>query len=111
MKTFLALYMGSGLPDAATPLSEAVIAKGMAAWGGWMTQHAADIVTTGGPLGKTKQVSPKGVADIRNKVTGFVVVKAESHEAAAKMFENHPSFAIFPGESVEIMEQLPIPGA
>ena len=35
----------------------------------------------------------------------------ESHEAAAKMFEGHPHFTIFPGEAVEIMEVLPIPDA
>ena len=32
------------------------------------------------------------------------------YEAAAKLFENHPHFTIFPGESVEIMPVLPIPG-
>ena len=32
------------------------------------------------------------------------------HEQAAKMFEHHPQFTIFPGDSVEIMELLPIPG-
>jgi hypothetical protein len=26
------------------------------------------------------------------------------------MFEDHPHFSIFPGESVEIMPVLPIPG-
>jgi hypothetical protein len=26
------------------------------------------------------------------------------------MFENHPHFAIFPGEAVEVMPMLPIPG-
>jgi hypothetical protein len=43
-------------------------------------------------------------------MTGYVIVQAESHEAAARMFENHPHFTIFPGDSVEIMECLPIPG-
>jgi hypothetical protein len=43
-------------------------------------------------------------------MTGYVVVRSESNEAAAKMFEKHPHFAIFPGDSVEIMECLPIPG-
>jgi hypothetical protein len=41
----------------------------------------------------------------------FTVVRAESHEVAAKLFENHPHFVIFPGESVEVMPVLPIPGA
>lgn len=110
MKTFLALYMGSGEPVDPASVSEDTMARGMAAWTQWMADHAAQIVEHGGPLGKTKKVSKTGVADIRNQVAGFVVVRAESHEAAAAMFENHPHFAIFPGDSVEIMERLPIPG-
>jgi hypothetical protein len=83
---------------------------GIKAWGDWMTRHAASIVEQGGPLGKTKRVSADGIADTRNTMTGYVVVRSESNEAAAKMFEKHPHFAIFPGDSVEIMECLPIPG-
>ena len=108
MKTFLALYTGK--PGQAPP-DEATIEKGMAAWGQWMAEHAADIVVTGGPVGATKQVSRSGVADIHNAVAGYIVVRAPSHEAAAAMFAKHPHFAIFPGEAVEVMEQLPIPGA
>jgi hypothetical protein len=63
----------------------------------------------GGPLGKTKKVSDKGVADISNELGAFTVVRAESHEAAAKMFEGHPHFTVFPGEGVEVMPVLPIP--
>ena len=44
-------------------------------------------------------------------VAAFVIVRAESHEAAAKLFQQHPHFTIFPGEAVEIMPILPIPGA
>jgi hypothetical protein len=110
MKTFLALYMGSGEPVDPASLSEETTAKGMAAWGQWMADHARAVVDHGGPLGKTKTVSKAGVADIRNLVGGYIIVHAESHEAAAAMFENHPHFAIFPGDSVEIMEKLPIPG-
>jgi hypothetical protein len=108
MKTFLALYTGQ--PGQAAPPDKAIIQKGMAAWGQWMTDHAADIVVTGGPLGVTKKVSKAGVADIHNTVAGYIVVRAESQDAAARMFENHPHFAIFPGDSVEVMEQLQIPG-
>jgi hypothetical protein len=50
------------------------------------------------------------VSDIKNNLAAYVVVQAESHAAAAKMFENHPHFTIFPGDSIEIMECLPIPG-
>jgi hypothetical protein len=40
-----------------------------------------------------------------------VIVQADSHEAAARMFEGHPHFAIFPGDALEIMECSPIPTA
>jgi hypothetical protein len=75
----------------------------------WGERHKAAIVENGGPLGKTKRAGPDGVSDIRNAMAGYVVVQAHSHEAAAKMFEGHPHFTIFPGDSVEIMECLPIP--
>ncbi|HWK49582.1 MAG TPA: hypothetical protein VNR40_06830 [Steroidobacter sp.] len=115
MKTFLAVYTGSPtsfekwtrLPEAERKQREQA---GMKAWGDWMAKHQADVVVQGGPLGKTKQVNAAGISDIRNNMAGFVVVKADSHEAAARLFEGHPHFTIFPGDSVEIMECLPIPG-
>jgi hypothetical protein len=44
-------------------------------------------------------------------MSAFVIVRANSHDAAAMLFENHPHFALFPGEAVEVMPVLPIPGA
>jgi hypothetical protein len=111
MTKFLALYLGTPDGQAAAPPSQEAIAKGMAAWGAWMADHAAAVVDTGGPLGKTKKASKAGIADTRNNVAGYVVVEAPSHEAAVRMFEGHPHFAIFPGDSVEVMECLPMPGA
>jgi hypothetical protein len=75
-----------------------------------MTAHREAIADIGGPLGKTKRTAAQGVSDTKNSMTGHVVVHAESHEAAAGLFENHPHFTMFPGDSVEIMECLPIPG-
>lgn len=85
--------------------------EGMAAWGAWVKAHRDAIVDSGGPLGKTKRVSGDGVADVSNDLAVYLVVRASSHEAAAKMFESHPHFTIFPGEAVEVMPRLPIPGA
>jgi hypothetical protein len=111
MPKFLALYMGSAAPGPGPgDLDQATIAKGMQAWGEWMARNAAAVVDTGGPLGKTRKASKAGVSDIKNLVAGYVVIEAASHEAAARLFEGHPHFAIFPGDSVEVMEVLPIPG-
>ena len=110
MKTFLALYMGKPTLEPVAQPDPVTIQKGLTAWTQWMADHAADVVGTGGPVGTTKRVSKAGIADTHNAVAGYVIVRAESHEAAARMFENHPHFAIFPGDSVEVMEQMPIPG-
>jgi hypothetical protein len=117
MKRFLAIYIGTQAALAKSQwntLSEeqrtARQAAGIEAWMKWGKANAGAIVDQGSPLGKTKRASTEGIADIKNNVTGYAIVQAESHEAAAKMFENHPHFTIFPGDSVEIMECLPLPG-
>ena len=84
---------------------------GRAAWGAWMQKHQAIVGAVGGPLGKTKRASPGGIEDTTNSLAAFVIVEAESHEAAARLFEGHPHFSIFPGDAVEIMPVKPIPGA
>ena len=85
--------------------------EGIAAWKAWMEKHRTVVAAMGGPLGRTKKVTERGIEDVSNEMGAFMVVRAESHEAAARLFEKHPHFAIFPGESVEIMPVLPIPGA
>ena len=37
-------------------------------------------------------------------------LNARFRDHTAKLFEKHPHFTIFPGESVEVMPVLPIPG-
>jgi hypothetical protein len=115
--TYLAVFLGSKTsPQRKTwdALSEeerrAKEREGMAAWKAWVEKHQAAIVGMGGPLGKTKKVTQNGIKDVSNDMGAFTVVRADSPEAAAKLFENHPHFAIFPGESVEVMPVLPIPG-
>jgi hypothetical protein len=115
--TFLAVFLGSKTSPQWTAwnaLSEsdrrAREQQGMAAWKAWVEKRQGAIVEMGGPLGKTKKVDQRGVADITNPMGAFTVVRASSHEAAAKMFEGHPHFTIFPGETVEVMPILPIPG-
>ncbi|MBX4215617.1 hypothetical protein KW797_01570 [Candidatus Parcubacteria bacterium] len=114
MKKYLAVFLGSGadmeqwkaLPEATRKEKERA---GMQAWGKWMEDNAKAIVDMGAPLGKTKAVGKNGIADLRNEMGAYVVVEAPSHEAAAKLFENHPHFTIFPGDRVEVMECLPMP--
>ena len=114
--TYLAVFVGSKTSAkmaAWMALSEterkAKEKAGIAAWKAWVEKHQKALAEMGGPLGKTKRVGPDGIADVSNEMGAFTVVRAQSHEAAARMFENHPHFAIFPGEAVEVMPVLPIP--
>lgn len=118
MTSFLAVFTGTEAAMAQSgwqALSESARRErtrdGMAAWQGWMAAHADRVVVAGGPLGKTLRVSGSGTEVAKNDLCGYVVVSAESHEAAAELFENHPHFSIFPGEAVEVIECLPVPAA
>ncbi|AOJ27789.1 hypothetical protein WJ12_22955 [Burkholderia seminalis] len=84
---------------------------GIAAWHAWVDRHRDAIVEMGGPLGKTKTIDANGIKDTANALSGFTVVRAASHDAAAAMFEGHPHFTLFPGVSVDVMPVLAIPGA
>lgn len=115
MKKFMAVYLGNeesmrtwkGLDENARKEREQA---GIKAWGKWVDDNKKFILDVGAPLGKTKLTNAKGVSDKTNELTAYTVVQADSHEAAAKLFLNHPHFTIFPGHSVEIMECLQIPG-
>src|SRR5260221_6479597 len=78
----------------------------MKAWDKWMKDHEKDIVDKGQPLGKTKRVTAQKTSDVRNDLDFYVIVKADSHEAAAELIEDHPHLQI-PDASVEVMD---IPG-
>jgi hypothetical protein len=114
MKKFIAIYYGSAASmEQWSKLSDATKAdrqkEGIKTWASWADGNSKLIKDVGNPLGKTKRVDPKGITDIKNELTAYTIVEAETHEEAAKLFMNHPHFTIFPGDSIEVMECLPIP--
>ena len=114
MKRYLAVFTGSqaamarwhSLPEAERQARQA---EGVAAWKKWAVENAAAIVEKGGPLSRTKLISARGIADVRNNLGAYTVVQAESHDEAAWLFLEHPHFTILAGEGVEVMEVLPRP--
>ena len=86
MKKFLAIYLGT--PDSLGEWNKLGDAdrkereqRGIKAWGDWMAKHADVVLDTGGPLGKTKQVSKRGLKDVRNAMTGYVILQAYDKSA------------------------------
>ena len=111
MKKFVAINLGSaeGLAEWKATNDEMRKEREKAGMDGWMKDNEASIIELGSPLGKTKRIDANGVSDSKNEITAYTIVQAESHEAAAELFANHPHFMIFPGQSVEVMECLPLP--
>jgi hypothetical protein len=110
---FLVLYLipASVMADWAKTdpsIRQAEEQKMQAAWGKWMGEHAKMIISTEAG-GKTKRVTASGVSDTKNDIILCSFVEAESHDAAARAFENHPHLQI-PQSSIEVMYVRPMSG-
>lgn len=79
--TYLAVFLGSktssrmkawvALPEADRRAKEQ---EGMAAWKAWVEKHRSAVSAMGGPLGKTKKVTERGIGDVSNEMGAFMVV-------------------------------------
>lgn len=70
-------------------------------WNAWMDKHKAVLGETAG-VGKPKRITADGIEDARNDIMMYSFVEADSLEAAADLFKDHPHFGI-PGGWIEVM--------
>lgn len=77
-----------------------------AEWDAWLAAHAGSVLSTVG-VGKSKRVSSEGAEDASNGIMLSSYAQAESAEAAADLFRDHPHLKI-PGATIEIMEVKPL---
>jgi hypothetical protein len=110
MKKFMALYMAPiTVMDQMRQATPEQMKAGMEEWSKWSKKHEKAIVDLGAPLGKTKRVTPAGISDARNEITGYSMVQADSLDAAAKTFSDHPHFKMT-GATIEVVECMATPG-
>lgn len=108
MKKFLVLYRSNiSTPERMAKASPEQNQAVMAAWRAWAQRSAAALVEMGAPLAAPSVL--KGDAG-PGFVGGFSIVQADSIEAAKKIFDGHPHFET-PGNSIELLEQIAMPGA
>jgi len=108
MKKFLVLYRSTlSTPERmakATPEQNKAV---MAAWRSWAERAAASLVELGAPLGDSTVLKGSGTTGF---VGGFSIVQAASVDAAKRIFDGHPHFE-HSGNTIELLEWLPMPGA
>ncbi|MBZ9874326.1 hypothetical protein LB542_26160 [Mesorhizobium sp. BR1-1-9] len=85
------------------PEQDAIDSVGLQQWTDWEERNAASFPDRGGMVGRTTRVTKDGIADAVNPFCGYIVVEADTIDAAARLFESHPHFTVFPGDGVDIM--------
>lgn len=93
---------------ALTPAEQDARAQaGVAAVKAWEAAHRDVIDYVGGPLGPTLRLDDTGALDATvNLLTVFIVVRADSPEAAARLLADHPHITHFVCDGVEVMPVL-----
>ena len=111
MSKFFLLYLApvSAIEQMMANATPDQMKAGMDAWMAWMKKNENALVDMGAPLGKTKRVTAAGVTSVRNEVTGYTIVEADSHDAAAAMLVGHPHLSV-PGGYIDVLSVTPIPG-
>lgn len=72
-----------------------------AAWNAWLEKHSSSLLETAG-VGRPRRISASGIEDTRNDLMLYSLVEAESLEAAADLFKDHPHLGILDGW-IEVM--------
>ena len=73
-------------------------------WAMWKAAHKDFILEEGFPLGKTKRVTKDTITDVKNDMNWYMLVQAESHDAAATLVQSNPHLQMIPSSFVELMD-------
>jgi len=113
MKKFIAIYVAppeqlEAWAQVDAEQRKAEETKMREAWGVWMEKNGS-MVTETISLGATKRIASDGTHDVKNGMMLYSIIEAESHDAAAAIFTDHPHMQI-PGATVEVMAANPLSG-
>jgi hypothetical protein len=101
MSTYIIAYHGGEKPE--TPEEGE---KHMGKWQDWIKSLGDAVINPGTPLGPSKIVSSKGVSDSSgsDRLTGYVMLKAETMDAAIDMAKKDPFLTIGNVEVAEVFD-------
>jgi hypothetical protein len=110
MKKFLVLYAST--KSAAEQMANATPEQakaGMDAWTAWASKAGKAVVDLGMPVGNGQNVTQKSASASNSHVSGFSILQADTPNAVKELLKGHPHFMV-PGNSIEVLEFLPLPG-
>ncbi len=107
MKKYMVLYRTTTTAQEQMAKATPEQAKaGMEAWMAWAKRAGSAIVDMGSPLGANETV---GGAATAGNLGGFSILQADSLANVKKALDGHPHLHM-PGNTIQVLEYLPIPG-
>jgi hypothetical protein len=110
MKKFLLLYVSPvSAEQQMQTASPEDMQKGMEPWVRWFDAHKQALVEMGTPTGNEMNVTKAGSSRPTTFIGGYSIVQADDLDAAKAMLSDHPHF-MMEGNSIEVLELMPMPG-
>ena len=109
MAKFMILYLSpESARDMMTNASPEQMKAGMDAWMAWAGKAGDAVVDLGAPTAHATHAGP-GSHPGAEEITGYSILQADSPEAVTAVLDGHPHLDM-PGNHIEVLELLPMPG-
>jgi len=107
MTKFMVLYRSStAARDQMAHATPEQMKAGMEAWMQWAGKAGEAVVDLGAPLAPAAHVGPGSDA---GEISGYSIMQADSAGALGGVLDGHPHLSM-PGNSIEVLEMLSMPG-
>jgi hypothetical protein len=108
MTKFMVLYRSStSARDQMASATPEQMKAGMEAWMQWAAKAGDAVVDLGAPLAAAAHVGPGSSG--AGEISGYSIMQADSPGALGGVLDGHPHLSM-PGNSIEVLEMLSMPG-
>src|SRR5215471_17513319 len=108
MTKFMVLYRSAlSARDQIASATPEQAKAGMEAWMHWAGKAGDAVVDLGAPLAPATHVGPGSSG--AGELSGYSIMQADSAEALGGVLDGHPHLSM-PGNSIEVLEMLSMPG-
>lgn len=110
MKKFLLLYMSPVSPEEQMQnANPGEMNEGMDLWMKWFDTFKKEIVEQGQPTGSEMNVTKTGSSRPNTYIAGYSILQVDDTDAVKSILADHPHF-MMEGNSIEVLELMPMPG-